>query len=86
MTLISLPSMIFYWSGSPAQEYSLSTVVPALSLGNIGQSEYACSSSTYDRTSRQVEITLTCPFGSLDAIQNFGQIPKNQQVSCNQAK
>ena len=77
--------MFFYWSGSPAQEYSVSSVVPALSLGNIGQSEYACSASTYDKASGKVEITLTCPFGQLDAIQNFGQIPKNQQVSCKQA-
>ena len=35
-TIISIPSMIFYYSGSPATSLSLSEVVPSLSLGNIG--------------------------------------------------
>ena len=72
MTVISIPAMVFYWSGNPADEYSINTVVPALSLGNIGQSETACSSGTYDRATGLVEITVTCPFGQLDAITNFG--------------
>ena len=74
MTVMSIPAMVFYWSGNPADSLSMSSVVPALSLGNIGQSETACSSGTYDRKTGKVEITLTCPFGQLEFITNFGQI------------
>ena len=51
MTVISIPAMIFYFSGKPAQNFEISSIVPALSLGNIGQSETACASGTFDTTS-----------------------------------
>ena len=63
MTLISVPAMVFYWSGNPAHDLSISAIVPALSLGNIGQSETACASGTFDPATGSVEITLNCPFG-----------------------
>ena len=86
MTVISIPAMVFYWSGNPATEYSINSVVPALSLGNIGQSETACSSGTVNSESGKVEITVSCPFGQLDAITNFGQVGYSQLVQCNKAK
>ena len=82
MTVMSIPAMAFYWSGNPADSYTASTVIPALSLGNIGASGNACSSGTYDRRKNLVEITLKCPFGQLSSITNFGQIGGGTIVQC----
>ena len=82
MTVMSIPAMAFYWSGNPADSYTASTVIPALSLGNIGASGNACSSGTYDRRKNLVEITLKCPFGQLSGITNFGQIGGGTIVQC----
>lgn len=36
LTVISIPSMVFYFSGNPTDRITLNEIVPALSLGNIG--------------------------------------------------
>ena len=80
MTLISIPSMVFYFSGNPTERLSMRDLIPALSLGNIGQSETACSSGIYEPSSNQVEITISCPFGKLDEVTSFGQVSFGQLV------
>ena len=80
MTLISIPSMLFYFSGNPADGLSTSEVIQSLMLGNIGQSEVACASGIYEPSTSLVEITVVCPFGLLDEVTSFGQVSFDQSV------
>jgi hypothetical protein len=80
MTVISIPSMVFYFSGNPTDRLSMSDLIPALSLGNIGQSETACASGIYEPSTSLVEITINCPFGKLDEVTSFGQVSFGQFV------
>jgi hypothetical protein len=73
-SLLSIPSYIFYYSGnsSALQQMNAKSILTAFSLGNIGQSQYACNSGQYNNKS-QANITLFCSFGTLDSITIFGQ-------------
>jgi len=86
MTVISIPSMVFYFSGNPTDRLSMSDLIPALSLGNIGQSETACASGIYEPSTSLVEITINCPFGKLDEVTSFGQVSFGQFIQCALAK
>ncbi|TNV86148.1 hypothetical protein FGO68_gene10021 [Halteria grandinella] len=82
-TLMSIPSYIFYFSGnsSALQQKNAKSILTAFSLGNIGQSQYACNSGQYNNQS-QGNITLFCSFGTLDSITLFGQSLLAQNGSC----
>lgn len=45
MTVLSIPSMIFYVSGNVNIPADFKNIINALSLGNIGGSKYACDNS-----------------------------------------
>lgn len=48
MTIINLPAYFFFWCGNAstgANYTNLKYILTALSLGNIGNSAYACNSA-----------------------------------------
>lgn len=80
---MSIPAYFFYWSGNASNlsEYrNVKWALAAFSLGNIGQCKLfrsiynyliagvACNSGTLNDTS----IHLSCPYGSLNSIVDFG--------------
>jgi hypothetical protein len=42
MTILSVPSMIFYVQGNPTFTSDLKSLITAVSLGNIGSSKLTC--------------------------------------------
>eukprot|EP00347_Sterkiella_histriomuscorum_P019608 403340984 len=81
MSVLSIPSYIFYYSGNTAEDgksTSVKYVLAALSLGNIGQSDFACNSAQM----AQGKISLYCAYGTLDTVSMFGQSLSNSTSSC----
>ena len=75
MFVLSIPSMLFFIYGTELTDSSLTKVVTAASLGNLGSSKPVCKSGTYDIVSETVNtnnptayIELSCPFGNLWSI------------------
>ena len=87
MTILSVPSMIFYYSGNLKIPGDLKGAITALSLGNIGGSKLACDNSDSDLIANtldyQASMSLTCNFGVLDSIKEFGQVSQASYVDCN---
>lgn len=80
-SLMSVPAYIFFYSGNSADEgtqTNLKYTLAALSLGNIGQSDYACNSAQMS----QSKISLYCAYGTLDSVSMFGQTFSNSSSSC----
>lgn len=77
---------MFYYASHPASN-ALTTpqdYFNALSLGNIGESDYACAAVNwaYPITAPAVqELTLACPSGTLTAVKYLG-VPKSDEVTC----
>ena len=70
MGILSIPSLIFYASGNTVKEIIDNNTIAKLSLGNIGQSNTACSlASIQDGV---IPINFSCEYGTLGAITNFG--------------
>ena len=93
MFFLSIPAMIFFYSAQPVEDSSLNKIVAAGSLGNLGSSEPVCiPDSTYDLSTPELilnpkgTVELSCPFGELFSIYDFGQISKNTKVDCTEIK
>ena len=61
----------------------------AASLGNLGTSKPVCKAGSYDLTKGddniKAGISLDCPFGTLFAITEFGQLSREVAVDCDNA-
>ena len=47
MAFLSIPSMLFFFYGTELTDYSLTKIVTAASLGNLGSSAPVCKSAEY---------------------------------------
>jgi hypothetical protein len=76
MTLLAVPSMLFYISAKPSFSSDLNSVIQALSLGNIGGSKLTCetgnSNPVINGTDYSSTIDLECSKGYLNTIKEFG--------------
>jgi hypothetical protein len=77
LSLLSLPSMFFFYSGNMSHEGSMKGIITALSMGNIGEARTACSTGRYQdirfgNNNPTLTISLTCANGYLDEIEEFG--------------
>lgn len=72
LTILSVPAYIFYFSGTQSDDGSgdMKSFLGKLSLGNIGQSSYACNSATALGSEK---FNLYCAYGTLSTIVEFGQ-------------
>jgi len=50
MTVLSIPSLIFFFSGNKSSDYSFKSLVSQFSVGNIGATNLACNSGAYNVT------------------------------------
>jgi hypothetical protein len=94
MTILSLPSMAFYVSGNMTAKKSIDikSLITAISLGNIGASNSACSYGGYNLNNASNNTTfasnlnatvyLSCAYGTLSALTNFGQVSVASVVDC----
>ena len=80
MSVLSIPSIILYASGTSVKEIMDGETIAKLSLGNIGQSNMACGSSRMEND--VAEFSFNCPFGTLGAMTNFGQLSARQTINC----
>lgn len=48
MTILAIPSMLFFFYGTDVKDSSFKSMVTAASLGNLGSSLPTCSSGKYD--------------------------------------
>ncbi len=84
--------MLFFYVGTEPQDSSFGKIVTAASLGNLGSSAPVCQTGVYDLKSDtkqadpEVLIGLSCPFGELFNVYEFGQIPINDKVDCQQTQ
>ena len=69
---IALPAMLFFYYGTELESPSLTKIVTAASLGNLGSSQPVCNAGVFDIESASANvldptaiITLSCPFGEL---------------------
>ena len=56
MTVLAIPSMLFFFYGTELTDTSFRKVVTAASLGNLGSSLPSCSSGKYDLKSEGVDL------------------------------
>ena len=92
MGILAIPAMLFFFYGTELADSSFTKVVAAASLGNLGSSDPVCqdarydlSSATADTANPRVSISLSCPFGELWAIKQFGQVSVSTPVDCEEA-
>jgi hypothetical protein len=71
LALVSIPAYMFYFSGTQSDDGSgdMKSFLGRLSLGNIGQSAYACNSATSYGNDK---FNLYCGYGTLSSILEFG--------------
>ena len=88
MTILSVPSMLFYMSGNMAIPNDLKASLTAISLGNIGATTLACSATKPapplegEIETSAVTFNMQCSYGVLGKIENWGQISAFSYVSC----
>ena len=86
LTIINIPVYMFYFASHPASQ-SVSTpqdYFNALSLGNIGESDYACAAVNWANPVKAPavqEVTLACATGTLTDVKYLG-VPKSDKVTC----
>ena len=58
--LISLPAMIFFYSGNKSNVASLNEIIAMVSVGNIGESPIACGEGKFDdfKTAGKIVATI----------------------------
>lgn len=67
LTVLSVPSLIFYHgTGGPTSNLFFTT-----SIGNLGQSDIACSSTEFSQNKTN-SMTLQCESGTMSKIVDFG--------------
>lgn len=84
LSLLSIPSYIFFFSGNSsglAAMDNIKNALTAFSLGNIGQSAYACNSAQMD-ANRTMNVTLFCSYGYLAQVETLGQSLTTQNSTC----
>ena len=89
MGILAIPAMLFFFYGTELADSSFTKVVAAASLGNLGSSDPVCQDARYDLSSAtadtenpRVSISLSCQFGELWAIKQFGQVSVSTPVDC----
>jgi len=89
MAILAGPAMLFFFYGTELADTSFTKVVAAASLGNLGSSQPVCSSAKYDLTSENrsltnpyAQIKVSCPFGELWSVKEFGQLSVSTFVDC----
>ena len=92
MSLLGIPAMLFFYYGTNLSDTSLSKIVTAASLGNLGSSSNICNTADFDLTSANASsvdpyayIQLSCPFGELWDISQFGQVSISEEIDCQAA-
>ena len=50
LSILSIPSLIFYFSGNKSGDYSIKSLVSQFSVGNIGATNLACNNGFYNVT------------------------------------
>lgn len=93
MLIMSLPAMLFYASGTELEDSSFAKVVTLVSLGNLGMSSPVCKSQIFDlpapgsrMSDPTVTLSLSCPFGELWNLYEFGQLSVLDKVDCQQTQ
>lgn len=93
MALLAIPAMLFFFFGTELADTSLTKIVAAASLGNLGSSSPVCKDAKFDLISEQanklnpqVNMQLSCPFGELFSIKQFGQMSISTVVDCEAAQ
>lgn len=91
MGVLAFPAMLFFFYGTELADSSFTKIVAAASLGNLGSSDPVCNEAKYDlsqNTNKQnpsVTISLSCKFGTLWSIKEFGQISVSTPNNCEEA-
>ena len=83
--------MLFFYYGTDLTDASLTKIVSAASLGNLGSANPSCHYNSFDLESPEANllnpkatIQVSCPFGDLFSIAKFGQISRKDKVDCEQ--
>ena len=89
MGVLAIPAMLFFFYGTELADSSFTKIVAAASLGNLGSSDPVCKDARYDLSSPGVDkkdpsvsISLSCPFGELWSIKEFGQVSISTPIDC----
>lgn len=92
MTILSIPTMLFFFYGTELADSGFKNVAAAASLGNLGSSQPVCTTARFDLVSESrslnnpyVQFKLSCPFGELWEINEFGQLSVSTVVDCEAA-
>ena len=93
MGVLAIPAMLFFFYGTELADTSFTKIVAAASLGNLGSSDPVCKEGRYDLSSSpnapnlnpSVSISLSCPFGELWSIKEFGQVSVSTPIDCEEA-
>ena len=81
--------MIFFYEGTELEDKTLFKVLMAASLGNLGSSNPVCQAGVFNtppkssgKSEAEVLLKLSCPFGELYSLTEFGQLSVNDLVDC----
>ena len=95
-----IPTMIFFGEGTEVEEKTFFKLLMATSLGNLGSAKPVCQANNFDLTEPEKDgdkkkgdrqdisatINLSCPFGELTSLQEFGQLSINDVVDCEKSE
>lgn len=73
-TFLSIPSYVFYYSGSEqgSSHSGFEFALSALSLGNLGHSQAACNYGALRNDTQVAQVYLDCPYGKISNLLQFG--------------
>jgi hypothetical protein len=90
MAILSLPTMFFFFYGTELEDETFAKIVTAASLGNLGSSNPVCQTGIYNTgaitSDPEVTLNLSCPFGELFAVYDFGQLSAGDVVNCQETQ
>ena len=80
MGVLSLPAMVFFYSGNKSNVATFNELITMVSVGNIGESPIACGEGEFGKvrvgatsTQNVGTINLQCRYGHLESMIGFGQ-------------
>ena len=81
MVLLSIPSMLFFYSGSSLGGTNIQAIIRATSLGNLGSSKPVCNREAFILNSDgnyEADLSLSCPFGVMEYVRILGSLSSTE--------
>ena len=80
LTILNFPVYVFFWESNESAVHAPQDYFAKLSLGNIGQTEFACSAMNF-QLQRVISMSCSTNFAQMEDLQYFG-LANTDQDTC----